>query len=165
MCFTTVPDLRKQVWGKDGAFLFRMEGLGREIWILEGRDRAALGAAFRTIMTTLARCMLPPPVSATGDEPMLNLLGTFLEGMWRVVIFPRRKHRPDAFYREGEARLVVTPATVEMGGLLITPREHDYRRLDAKLIGELYEEVSLDEKTAQRVLQILADDHPFAKQL
>ena len=152
------PEIRKQVWGTEGAFLFRAEGLGREILILEGRDRRAMDAAFRQILTALAQCMLS--CSSPGEEPLLNLLGTSLEGMWRIVIFPRRKHRPEAFYREEEARLVITPAAVEMGGLIVTPREQDYRRLDAGLIRALYEEVSLDELTAQRFLEILATDQP-----
>lgn len=147
------PELRKPLWGHGAALFFRMERMGREVWVVEGREHNEVGAIIQRILTVLAQCM--PPGDSPGDEPMLNLLGTCCDGMWRLVLFPRRKHRPSAFYLDGEARLVLTPATVEMGGLLITPLERDYRRLDAKLVREVYEEVSLDEMEAQRVLRTL----------
>ncbi|MBN1613593.1 MAG: DUF4922 domain-containing protein [Deltaproteobacteria bacterium] len=146
----------KRLRNMDGVTLGCLEGFGREIWLLEGCDRPAMAAAFRRILSTLAGFLSPgdPP----RNEPMLNLLVRFLDGIWRIVIFPRRKHRPDVFYREGEARLVIAPAAVEMGGVIITPREQDFHRLDAGLIRALYEEVSLNRETTERFLKVLSAD-------
>ena len=146
------PELRKPVELGSGVCLFRAEGVGREVWIIEGRDREAVGAALRRIVAALAQFM--PAAALPDDEPMLNILGTHREGMWRVILFPRRKHRPDAFYREGEARLVLTPATVEMGGFFVAPLERDYYRLDAALVREIYEEVSLGDAEARKVFAL-----------
>jgi hypothetical protein len=148
------PDLRKHVWGNHGANLFRIKRLGREVWVLEGRDSQAIDAMLHRILDSMKRYMTPgdDPV----DEPMMNIIGIRDEGMWKVIIFPRRKHRPTAFYREDETRLVLTPAAVEMGGLLIAPVEQDYHRIDEKMIREIYEEVSLDEETACNILNDVA---------
>ena len=35
----------------------------------------------------------------------------------------------------GDTRLVVSPAVIEMGGVLVTPRERDFERLDASRRG------------------------------
>ena len=67
------------------------------------------------------------------------------------MIFPRRKHRPDAFYKEGDARVVVSPGVIDMGGLLITPLEKDFERLDGATVESIYREVSLEEKTVADV--------------
>lgn len=144
------PDLRKHVWNDHGAELLRIEGLGREVWVLAGRDFEAIDAALHRILASMKRYMTPgeDPMA----EPMLNIVGTWNEGMWKVIIFPRRRHRPALFYREDETRLVLTPAAVEMGGLIIAPVERDYHRLDEKMIREIYEEVSLDEETACNIL-------------
>ena len=69
------------------------------------------------------------------------------------MIFPRRKHRPDAFFREGDGRLVVSPGVIDMGGVLVTPVEKDFDRLDGASVEALYGEVSLDGKTVERAIK------------
>jgi hypothetical protein len=93
--------------------------------------------------------------NSTEDEPMMNI-ATFHDGeSWRVALFPRKKHRPDAFFREGEARVVVSPGAVEMAGVLITPMERDFERFNAKTVEALYREVSLDSDIITRVIESL----------
>jgi hypothetical protein len=86
---------------------------------------------------------------------MLNIAGYHIEGKWCLVIFPRRKHRPDAFFLEGEARVVVSPGVIDMGGLVITPVEKDFHRLDAAVVEAIYAEVSLDEETVEKAINII----------
>lgn len=38
---------------------------------------------------------------------------------------------------------MVSPAVMEMGGIIVTPSETDFNRLDASAIEEMYREVSL----------------------
>jgi len=73
------------------------------------------------------------------------------------VIFPRRKHRPDAFFREGDARVVVSPGVIDMGGLVITPVEKDFERLDGAAVGGIYGEVSLEGETVERAIDAMAE--------
>ncbi len=86
---------------------------------------------------------------------MINVAGFHEEGTWRLVIFPRRKHRPDAFYGEGEARIVVSPGLIDMGGLLVTPIERDFERLDAATVEGIYSEVSLEAKTVEKAVDAM----------
>ena len=89
------------------------------------------------------------------EEPMMNIAGFYGEGIWRLVIFLRRKHRPDVFFMEGDARMVVSPGVIDMGGVLITPIQKDFDRLDAAAVESIYEEVSLEGKTVQKAIDAM----------
>jgi hypothetical protein len=123
--------------------------LGREVIILEGDDSMAVESAFKAFLNALKRVLL------TGEEPMMNIAGFQKKGKWRLVIFPRRKHRPEAFFREGDARVVVSPGVIDMGGLLITPVEKDFEGLDRAAVENIYKEVSLEGKTVGDVIDAM----------
>jgi hypothetical protein len=61
------------------------------------------------------------------------------------MIFPRRQHRPSAYYKSGAEQIMVSPGAVDMGGVLVMPREEDYNRLDAAMLANIFEEISLEE--------------------
>jgi ribosomal protein S18 acetylase RimI-like enzyme len=130
----------------DGVLLYRLRDLGREVIILDGDDPMAVGVAFKGFQNALKKVLL------LNEEPMMNIAGFYKERKWRLVIFPRRKHRPDAFFREGDARVVVSPGVIDMGGLLITPVERDFDRLDAASVEGIYVEVSLEGKTVEKAI-------------
>ncbi len=138
--------LTKQV---EGVRLYRLSDLGREVIILEGEDPIAVESAFRVLLKALKRVLL------IDEEPMMNIAGFQKERKWCVVIFPRRKHRPEAFSREGDARVVVSPGVIDMGGLLITPVEKDFERLDGAVVESIYREVSLEGKTVGHVIDAM----------
>ena len=69
------------------------------------------------------------------------------------MIFPRQKHRPDAFFRKGDARVVVSPGLIDMGGVLVIPVEKDFERLDAAAVEGIYGEVSLEAKILKEAIE------------
>jgi hypothetical protein len=138
--------LMKQV---DNVLLYHLRDLGREVIILEGNEPMAVGIAFKGFLNVLKKVLL------IDEEPMMNIAGFYEERRWCLVIFPRRKHRPDAFFREGDARVVVSPGVIDMGGLLITPIEKDFDRLDAAAVEGIYGEVSLDGKTVETAIKAM----------
>jgi len=119
------------------ASIFRAEHLGRAVLAIEGSEAKPLRRAIKKILTVLKTAAVP------GMEPMLNLHAVFKEGKWRILLFPRQKGRPDLYDREEPERLLISPASVEMGGLLITPVERDFRRLNPELVRHIYREVSV----------------------
>ena len=134
----------------DDVLLYRLRDLGREVIILEGDDPMALESAFKVFLSALKKVLL------IDEEPMINIAGFQKEGKWCLVIFPRQKHRPEAFFREGDARVVVSPGVIDMGGLLITPVEKDFERLDGAAVENIYREVSLEGKTVEYVIDAMA---------
>jgi hypothetical protein len=87
---------------------------------------------------------------------MINLAGLYRRGVARVIVFPRRAHRPSAFFLEGNERIAVSPATAEMAGILVAPVKSDYLRLTPRMARDIYEEVSLDERRSDRVIEEFA---------
>ena len=133
----------------NGVFFYRLRDLGREVILLEGDDPIAIEGALKNLLNALKK------VLSTNEEPMMNIAGLHEERKWRLVIFPRRKHRPDAFFRDGDARVVVSPGVIDMGGLLITPVEKDFERLNGTTVGGIYQEVSLEEKIVEEVIRAM----------
>lgn len=91
-------------------------------------------------------------VSGDKEEPMLNILCSFQEGKWRLIIFPREKQRPSHFYRTNESQIVVSPAAVEMGGVLVLPGEEDFRKITKKEIEEIYGEVTVNQEAFDKLI-------------
>ena len=140
--------IEKEIWdGKklalikemDGVLLYRVSDLGREVILLEGSDPTTVGRAFKRFLSALKKVLL------ITEEPMINCIGFYEEERWRLIIFPRRKHRPDVFFKEGNNRVVVSPGAIDMAGLVITPVEKDFERLDAAAVENIYREISLVE--------------------
>ncbi len=84
------------------------------------------------------------------EEPMLNILSWY-NGGWRVLLFPRGKHRPWQFYEEGTQNLLLSPAAVDFGGTLIFPLEKDFVRVTGNEVKDVFEQVSL---SAERFLHL-----------
>jgi hypothetical protein len=83
------------------------------------------------------------PVPEGEYEPMVNILCNYTDGEWSILIFPRAKHRPSCYYAEGEANLLCSPASVDMGGAFIIPRESDFEKIDAGWIRQMLGEVCM----------------------
>lgn len=130
----------------DGIICYRLKEMGRSIFVLEGKDRFAVELYMKKFIAALQTAL------HCTDEPMMNLSGSYGESGWRIIFFPRRRHRPDAYYREGEARITVSPGLVDMGGLIVAPLEVDFNRLNASTVMDIYKDVSLEEATLEEVI-------------
>ena len=119
---------------------------GRRVLIMESDDKEELGTLFARFLGSMKR------ETRSELEPMINPLCSYAKGTWRVIVFPRGKHRPDVYYKEGDERILVSPAAVDMGGLVITPVEKDFERTDERLIESIFEEVSMGHDVLERII-------------
>lgn len=88
-------------------------------------------------------------------EPMMNIIAWQQGDSVLSVILPRRQHRPTCYTLEGEAQFIISPGAVDMGGLIITPREEDFRKISYEVVRNIYQEVSLTQKQTQEVMEKL----------
>jgi len=132
-----------------GISLYRIRDVGREVIILEGDNPVVIGEVFKSFLNGLKEVLL------VDDEPMVNIAGFYKGKKWYLVIFPRRKHRPDAFFKEGNDRIVVSPGVIDMAGLLITPVERNFYQLDGADIEDMYKEVSLEGRIVERAIDAM----------
>lgn len=90
-------------------------------------------------------------------EPMVNLLCYFREGKWMVHLFPRKLHRPTQFFDQSEHQLLISPASVDFGGVFITPRREDFDKITAADITDIFSQVSLDEESFRLLKQTVTN--------
>ncbi len=125
--------------------IFRTTRDVRAALIVEGDAPETVSALIAKIIDVLKH------VLASHGEPLLNLFCHYEDGRWRVVIFPRRKHRPDAYYKTGREQVLLSPGAVDMGGLTVVPRQEDFERLDPLLLRNIFQEVSIPEELLARI--------------
>jgi hypothetical protein len=123
-----------------------MKNYGRGIVILDSDDSQKLSALFQQILAVMQNIL------AAKEEPPLNIIFTYSDSRWRIIIIPRTKHRPVVYFKEGEDKILISPASVDIGGLVITPIEKDFRRVDATMIQTIFREVSFDQEMIQQIL-------------
>jgi hypothetical protein len=82
-------------------------------------------------------------MSTESSEPMFNLLGHFQSGRHTDILFPRAAHRPACYFAEEPEKLSISPAVLEMCGLLIATEPDHFNRIDAATARSVYEEVSI----------------------
>ena len=85
------------------------------------------------------------PQRGDETEPMMNIISWRKGEEFISVVIPREKHRPEAYFAEGCAQFVVSPGALDMSGLIITPREEDFRKLTEEKALSLLQECGVSE--------------------
>jgi len=114
----------------------------RKLILIESAEQEEIEKSFRTIYKAYER------LSEEKYEPMMNLVCSYNDEFgWSVIIFLRNKHRPECFYKNDPDRILISPAAIDLGGVVVTPRAEDFVKIDQLLLQQIFKEVSLDKKT------------------
>lgn len=92
------------------------------------------------------------PQRGDETEPMMNIISWRKGEEFISVIIPREKHRPEAYFAEGDAQFVVSPGALDMSGLIITPREEDFRKLTEEKALSLLQECGVSEEKMNAII-------------
>ncbi len=111
-------------------------GYMRSFILIEADNDSMLVAMFEKIHELL-------PLQEDDQEPMMNVLCTYDKG-WQVIILPREKQRPWQFFAEGDEQILMSPASAEMGGLVILPREKDFEEISKSDLESIFHQVTID---------------------
>ncbi len=130
----------------DGVKVSHWPEYQRGIITLTSNNKSDLIAVFNKIYHQLLVTKHDEP------EPMMNIIASFDRKSWTVHIFPRTEHRPRQFFESGENQIVLSPASVDMGGLLVTPREEDFLKITEEDVIDIFEQVCFD---TQSVLNLI----------
>jgi ATP adenylyltransferase/5',5'''-P-1,P-4-tetraphosphate phosphorylase II len=116
------------------------DGLRRLVFI-ESADKQRIEETFKMIFRIYKK------QSGTQPEPMMNIISSHdAECGWSVIIFLRNKHRPDCYFKEDPEKILISPAAIDLGGVVVTPREEDFVKTDKNFLQQIFNEVSLDIK-------------------
>lgn len=111
---------------------------------------------FRRLYRAIAQAVPVPYADASSDaEPMMNIVAWRLGEEQVTVVFPRRKHRPDCYFIQGDQRITVSPGALDMAGLIITPRQEDFNKLTADSARDILREVSITDADAESIIEAL----------
>lgn len=125
----------------NGIFLLRTFVYPLFILKMTGREERFL--LFEKLLKAL-------PVIDGEDEPRFNLLawrqhkGGSLDDELIVAVIPRCKLRPECYFKTGSEQYLISPGSVDMGGLIIVPRREDFDRVSGEKIVEILREVTLN---------------------
>ena len=107
------------------------------------------------------------PMRGDESEPMMNIIAWRKGDEFISVVIPREKHRPDAYFAEGEAQMMVSPGALDMAGLIITPREEDFSKINLDKATALLRECGISAEKMEAIASNLkasaanAHEHPL----
>lgn len=132
-----IEDAELKTVATDGeATLAMVDTLPLKVFVIDSTDPEAAERLFKRLYDAL-------PVPEGEKEPMMNLLCYSTAAGVRLVVIPRKRHRPSFYGTEGEGTMLLSPASVDMGGVFITPLEKDFNALDAAKIQQVLDELCL----------------------
>jgi ATP adenylyltransferase/5',5'''-P-1,P-4-tetraphosphate phosphorylase II len=135
------------VKGMDCCRILTFDDFKRQCIILEGEDKSILTNWFDQIYRLMQTMRDDEP------EPMMNILASWHHNKWRVFIFPRKQHRPWQFFEEGERQILLSPASVDLGGMLITPRKEDFDKLKTSDILDIFDQICWDKDAFRELVR------------
>lgn len=119
----------------------------RKMLVLESSEKNSLIKAFEPCYEFTRKL-------AQNEEPMLNILSWY-SNAWRVIIFPREKHRPWQYFEEGEKNILLSPASVDFGGTLITPMEKDFAKISRDDLSDILQQLTLSDRNFEGLTDYL----------
>lgn len=114
--------------------LYELNNYMRMVYCVESIDVVSAEDSFQKLYSHFQ--------SEEGVEPMMNIVCTYENGKWFTFVLPRKAFRPWQYTAEGDKQILVSPATVEMCGIFITPIESHFERITKQDIESIFEQVS-----------------------
>jgi ATP adenylyltransferase/5',5'''-P-1,P-4-tetraphosphate phosphorylase II len=148
--YKRLKDTRAQLLVESDNFqLFNFNNYLRTVYCIESTDVESAKDAFEKLYTYFTSPPTPL-LEESGEkgvggevEPMLNIVCTFEDGKWFTFVLPRKTFRPWQYTADGEQQLLVSPATVEMCGIFITPIEAHFEKITKEDVVSILEQASL----------------------
>lgn len=84
-------------------------------------------------------------------EPRMNIFGSYQKGQWKIIVIPRRQHRPWQYEAQGEAHLLSSPGAADVGGFFITARQEDFEKISADMLRDIYQQVCLNDAEIEEI--------------
>ena len=120
----------------DDATLSVVEDYPCPALVIRARNRRSSERMFASLYHAL-------PKMADQSEPMMNIVAWRGDDEFISVVFPRKKHRPDCYFKTGDEQLLVSPGALDMSGYLITPRREDFERITPEAAEAILKECAL----------------------
>ncbi|HEY3373185.1 MAG TPA: DUF4922 domain-containing protein [Prolixibacteraceae bacterium] len=137
----------ERIKANSGQLLF--SGVNTHVWAFENYLRKMIsvetssiteGLEVMTVFYQKFRNLQPKKV-----EPMMNVLCSWAKGKWIIHLFPRKAHRPTQFFASGKEQLLISPGSVDLGGVFVVPRRDDFDKITKEDIVNILSQVSVNQ--------------------
>ena len=122
-------------------------------FLIRSRNQKNDEKMFGWLYEAMGRVSRDESGESRNEEPMMNIVAWRQGDEYLSVVFPRRKHRPDCYYADDDSQRLVSPGSLDMAGLIITPRQEDYERLNTAEIQAIIDEVAVTDQQAQAIAE------------
>ncbi len=133
---------KEVVFEIDGLTVYTFKGYLRNGFLIEADDKKQAVDFFNHLYSLLE-------IKEGEKEPMMNIISWYHDEKWFSCIFPREKHRPSCFFAEGDNNILISPASVDLGGVFITPLEKDFQKITTEDIRAILKEVCISDSDMQ----------------
>ena len=137
-------ELEEQGYNPQKGGIFMLKGYACPAFVIQGPANENQPLLLSKLLDVL-------PIENQRQEPDVNILSWRQEGgpsqadYIVTIVFVRKKHRPNCYAAVGKAQCLVSPGSIDMGGLLITPRLEDFEKLTPKMAKNILREVTISE--------------------
>jgi ATP adenylyltransferase/5',5'''-P-1,P-4-tetraphosphate phosphorylase II len=124
--------------------LYQMKNYLRSVYCIESIDIESALDTFEKLYNHLSphSSLIEVGGEVIDVEPMMNIVCTFENNKWFTFVLPRKAFRPWQYTAEDDKQLMVSPATVEMCGIFITPIQEHLERITKDDIESILTQVS-----------------------
>ncbi|NLT51664.1 MAG: DUF4922 domain-containing protein [Ignavibacteria bacterium] len=119
---------------------------GRKFFTFSSSSKSILSDSFNYFYDVFAG------INLSAEEPKMNIFCWYENNKWIIKIFPRQNHRPSQYYYEDDRKLVVSPASVDLCGIIVTPSEETFLKITADDIKDIFKQASLSNEYFEYLL-------------
>jgi hypothetical protein len=145
-----IPILSQLPASTAGRSLVAETSFGRHMLIAQNAELSEVARAIEQAINAMR------DIAESPDEPMLNLLAYHDGGQHTAILFPRRSHRPACYFATDATQLLISPAVLEMCGILVATEADHFARINPETARAIYREVSIGDEDFARLVANLA---------
>ena len=116
--------------------LYNFNDYGRTVYCITATEVKEANYAFEKLYAHLQK--------VENVEPMMNMVCSYEGEEWLTFILPRGAFRPWQYDAQGDQQLLISPATVEMSGVFITPIEAHFNKITKEDIQNILEQSTVN---------------------
>lgn len=135
------------------ATLYHYTGYTRGVFALKSLTSKSMAKLFYRLLCCCS-------ASEEAEEPRFNLYTWHSGREYRTMVILRGAERSHHYFAEGEEHLAMTPGAADMAGVFIAPMREDFDKVDARMLADMLEEVTIDEVQEEVVLRRLTRLQP-----
>lgn len=140
--FEKIKDKKcRVVKSNDKTTVYACTGYLQKFFAFRSSSKTEIASSFQMLYNAMQKTM-----KAGETEPMMNIISRFEDGEYFVFVFPRSKHRPDYYFAEGDKKIILSPASVDLGGVCITPRQEDFEKITEEILVDIFTQISIGEE-------------------